>query len=122
TGLQAGGDRADRDAGGTSAGLRSDGRQHVGENHVARLSGSHRKALRQSAAGVADGPGHSDRGTAAGNTHVGQETFYLVGTSRAKIREYEKQWLELPWQKVRESVEVKLFARDGELYVLAKSE
>src|SRR5438128_4566663 len=51
-----------------------------------------------------------------------QETFYLVGTSRSKIREYEKQWLELPWQKVRESVEVKLFARDGELYVLAKSE
>src|SRR5437763_4049087 len=51
-----------------------------------------------------------------------QETFYLVGTSRAKIREYEKQWLELPWQKVRASVEVKLFAREGELYVLAKSE
>jgi transposase len=51
-----------------------------------------------------------------------QETFYLVGTSRAKIREYEKQWLEQPWQKVRQSVEVKLFGRDGELYVLAKSE
>jgi transposase len=51
-----------------------------------------------------------------------EETFYLVGTSRAKIREYEKQWLELPWQKVRESVEVKLFAQEGELYVLAKSE
>jgi transposase len=51
-----------------------------------------------------------------------QETFYLVGTSRAKIKEYEKKWLELPWQKVRESVEVKLFAQDGELYVLAKSE
>jgi transposase len=51
-----------------------------------------------------------------------QETFYLVGTSRSKIREYEKQWLELPWQKVRESVEVKLFAQDGEVYVLAKSE
>src|SRR5207249_1500693 len=49
-------------------------------------------------------------------------TFYLVGTSRAKIREYEKQWLELPWQKVRGSVEVKIFARHGELYVLAKSE
>jgi len=29
---------------------------------------------------------------------------------------------ELPWRKVRESVEVKLFAKDGELYVLAKSE
>jgi transposase len=51
-----------------------------------------------------------------------QETFYLVGTSRAKIKQYEKKWLELPWQKVRESVEVKLFAQDGELYVLAKSE
>jgi transposase len=51
-----------------------------------------------------------------------QETFYLVGTSRAKVKQYEKQWLELPWRKVRESVEVKLFAQEGELYVLAKSE
>ena len=45
-----------------------------------------------------------------------------MGTSRAKVRQYEKRWLELPWKKVRESVEVKLFAQDGELYVLAKSE
>ena len=52
----------------------------------------------------------------------GREVFYLVGTPRGKIQQYEKQWLELPWQKVRESVEVKLFAEDGELYVLAKSE
>ncbi|MEK7730774.1 MAG: IS1634 family transposase [Planctomycetota bacterium] len=51
-----------------------------------------------------------------------QEAFYLVGTSRAKVKQYEKKWLELPWQKVRESVEVKLFTEDGELYVLAKSE
>lgn len=51
-----------------------------------------------------------------------QETFYLVGTPRAKVRQYEKRWLELPWKKVRESVEVKLFAQDGELYVLAKSQ
>jgi len=51
-----------------------------------------------------------------------QDTFYLVGTSRAKVKQYEKQWLELPWHKVRESVEVKLFAQNGELYVLAKSE
>jgi transposase len=50
------------------------------------------------------------------------ETFYLVGTSRAKVKQYEKRWLELPWHKVRESVEVKLFAQGGELYVLAKSE
>ena len=51
-----------------------------------------------------------------------QEAFYLVGTSRAKVKQYEKKWLDLPWQKVRESVSVKLFAKDGELYVLAKSE
>jgi transposase len=51
-----------------------------------------------------------------------QETFYLVGTSRAKVKQYENKWLELPWRKVRESVEVKLYAEEGELYVLAKSE
>jgi transposase len=51
-----------------------------------------------------------------------QETFYLVGTSRAKVKQYEKRWLELPWHQVRESVEVKLFTQGGELYVLAKSE
>jgi transposase len=51
-----------------------------------------------------------------------QETFYLVGTSRSKIKQYEQKWLNLPWRKVRDSVEVKLFAEQGELYVLAKSE
>lgn len=51
-----------------------------------------------------------------------REMFYLVGTPKAHVTKYEKQWLDLPWQKVRESVEVKLFSRNGELYVLAKSE
>jgi len=51
-----------------------------------------------------------------------REIFYLVGTPKGKIQQYEKKWLELPWQQVRESVEVKLFEQDGELYVLAKSE
>jgi len=46
---------------------------------------------------------------------------YLVGTSKSKITQYEKQWLELPWQKVRDAVDVKLFTTNGELYVLAKS-
>ncbi len=50
-----------------------------------------------------------------------REMFYLVGTPKARISKYEKQWLELPWRKVRDSVEVKLFSQDGELYVLAKS-
>jgi len=51
-----------------------------------------------------------------------QKISYLVGTPRSKIRQYEKKWLELPWRKVRDAVEVKLFAEQGELYVLAKSE
>jgi transposase len=51
-----------------------------------------------------------------------QEIFYLVGTPRGRVSKYEKHWLDLPWRKVRDSVEVKLFSQDGELYVLAKSE
>jgi transposase len=51
-----------------------------------------------------------------------RQTFYLVGTPKSKISQHEKQWLDLPWQKVRESVEVKLYSHDNELYVLAKSE
>jgi transposase len=52
----------------------------------------------------------------------GRKMFYLVGTPRGRVAKYEKQWLDLPWRKVRDSVEVKLFSQDGELYVLAKSE
>jgi hypothetical protein len=48
--------------------------------------------------------------------------FYLVGTPKGRVTKFEKQWLDLLWRKVRDSVEVKLFSQDGELYVLAKSE
>ena len=51
-----------------------------------------------------------------------REISYLVGTPKSKIRQHEKKWLDLPWQKVRDSVDVKLYEQDGELYVLAKSE
>jgi transposase len=51
-----------------------------------------------------------------------RQTFYLVGTPKGRIKQHEKKWLELPWQKVRNSVEVKLYQHEGELYVLAKSE
>jgi transposase len=51
-----------------------------------------------------------------------RETFYLVGTPKGKINQHEKKWLDLPWQKVRDSVQVKLYQDGGELYVLAKSE
>jgi transposase len=51
-----------------------------------------------------------------------RETFYLVGTAKGKINQHEKKWLDLPWQKVRDSVQVKLYQDGGELYVLAKSD
>lgn len=51
-----------------------------------------------------------------------REMFYLVGTPRGKIKQYEQKWLELPWHKVRDSVEVKLFADGAETFVLAKSD
>jgi Transposase DDE domain len=51
-----------------------------------------------------------------------RQTFYLVGTPKGKINQHEKKWLELPWKKVRDSVDVKLYEHEGELYVLAKSE
>jgi transposase len=51
-----------------------------------------------------------------------RQVSYLVGTPKSKIKKHERQWLDLPWQKVRDSVEVKLFQQDGETYVLAKSQ
>jgi len=50
-----------------------------------------------------------------------RQTFYLVGTPKSKITAHEKHWLDLPWQKVRDSVDVKLYTHENELYVLAKS-
>jgi transposase len=46
---------------------------------------------------------------------------YLVGTPRGRLSKLEKEFLQLPWAKVKESVEVKLLAREGELYILARS-
>jgi len=48
--------------------------------------------------------------------------FYLVGTPKGRINKHEKKWLDLPWQKVRDSVQVKLYEHEGELYVLARSD
>jgi Transposase DDE domain len=47
---------------------------------------------------------------------------YLVGTGRGKLTKLEKKFLERPWQQAREEVKVKLLDRDGELYILARSE
>lgn len=46
---------------------------------------------------------------------------YLVGTPKGRLSRYEKELLEMPWQQVREGVQVKLLPQEGELYVLAQS-
>ena len=47
---------------------------------------------------------------------------YLVGTPKGRLTRLEKSFLDLPWQEVRQSVDVKLLTRDAELYVLVRSE
>jgi len=47
---------------------------------------------------------------------------YLVGTPKGSLRQYEKDLLPLPWQVVRQGVNVKLLKKEKELYVLAQSE
>jgi transposase len=47
--------------------------------------------------------------------------YYLVGTPRGRLSKLEHAFLPLPWEQVRDSVEVKLLKQAGELYILAKS-
>jgi len=47
--------------------------------------------------------------------------YYLVGTPKGRLNKLEAQLLSLPWEKVRDSLNVKLLRQDGELYVLACS-
>lgn len=51
-----------------------------------------------------------------------RQTFYLVGTPKGRVNQHEKKWLDLAWRQIRESVQVKLYQHEKELYVLAKSE
>jgi transposase len=47
---------------------------------------------------------------------------YLVGTPRGRWEQYKEAFAKLPWQKLREGVEVKLLAQNQEVYVLVKSQ
>jgi hypothetical protein len=51
----------------------------------------------------------------------GDGVDYLVGTPRGQLSKLEAELIGLPWQKVRDDVQVKLLAKDGEMYVLARS-
>jgi transposase len=47
---------------------------------------------------------------------------YLVGTLRGRLTRLEQDFLKLSWAKVKDSLEVKLLPREGELYILARSQ
>jgi hypothetical protein len=47
---------------------------------------------------------------------------YLVGTPKGRLSALEKAFLDQPWERAREQVQVKLLEREGELYILARSE
>lgn len=47
---------------------------------------------------------------------------YLVGTPKGRLKKYERDLVDRPWQQVREGVEVKLLPKSPELYVLAQSQ
>jgi transposase len=47
---------------------------------------------------------------------------YLVGTQRGRLTKLEKEFLKLPWAKVKDSLDVKLLPQEGELYILARSQ
>lgn len=47
--------------------------------------------------------------------------YYLVGTPKGRLTQYEQALTGMPWHQVREGVEVKLLPEQGEVYVLAQS-
>lgn len=46
---------------------------------------------------------------------------YLVGTPKGRLTALEADLLKIPWSEVREGIQTKLLAKDGEVYVLAES-
>jgi hypothetical protein len=46
---------------------------------------------------------------------------YLVGTPKGRLSKQEMALLKLPWQAVREGIDVKLLRQEQEMYVLAQS-
>ncbi len=47
---------------------------------------------------------------------------YLVGTPRGRWDQFKDEFEKVPWQKLRDNVEVKLLCQEKEIYVLAKSQ
>lgn len=51
-----------------------------------------------------------------------QPVSYLVGTPKGKLSKLETSFLGKSWKQVRSEVKVKLLKKDGEVYILARSD
>ena len=99
-----------------------DAGQHRREDDAVGLSFEDRASVRALGAGVDHGPRASPREeTLSAMRGAATPVHYLVGTPKGRLTRLERRFLELPWRQVREAVDVKLLAEDGELYILAQS-
>ena len=78
---------------------------------------------------IEDQYGRSDRGWIMDRGIPTEETLEAmrkgdtpICTPKGRLTRLEKSFLEIPWQEVRQSVDVKLLTNDGELFVLVRSE
>ena len=51
-----------------------------------------------------------------------EPNIHLVGKPRSQLSKLEADLSQRPWQQARDGVRVKLLPREGELYVLARSD
>src|ERR1022692_4666890 len=87
--LRASRDRADRHAGWFSIGLRSHGRQHLGQDDTEGVSGQDREAIWQGQTHVGDGSRHSDRGSVrreAKFKNASKKTKAFVATLGSRLK------------------------------------
>ncbi|MCL2711218.1 MAG: hypothetical protein FWE95_10090 [Planctomycetaceae bacterium] len=51
-----------------------------------------------------------------------EDRKFIIGTAKGELRNFERELLAEDWNVVREGLEVKLCPRDGELFVLCRSD
>jgi hypothetical protein len=119
--LRAGRHRADHHSGGLALDLRGAQRQYRRQNHAEGLCEKIEDQY-----GKADRIWLMDRGVPTEEVLAEMRAsdppiHYLVGTPKGRLTKLEAELLPLEWQKAKEGVDVKLLPREGELYVLARS-
>src|SRR6266498_633396 len=82
----------------------------------------YREDLRQSAAGMGDGSRHSHRGDTGAHAPTRAGDVLSGGDAERAYRQARKEVAGSALAAVRDSVQVKLYEHEGELYVLARSE